>query len=211
MPRKLKTYQTSQGFYDLAVATPSMKAALEAWGSKQNLFHQGFAQETDDGEVVAAAMAKPGIVLRRPVGSDQPFREHADLPTVESLDCRPRKSKAPGKKTPKAAKTDEKGALQAAHAYERERERRERQRQKEETAAAKARARRHAAVSNAEAALESARREHEATAAKIEKDRAAIEQRAEVEEARWDKMRERLEAALHKAKGVAHFRRAFYS
>ena len=35
MPRKLKTYQTSQGFYDLAVATPSMKAALEAWGSKQ--------------------------------------------------------------------------------------------------------------------------------------------------------------------------------
>ena len=70
MPRKLKTYQTSQGFYDLAVATPSMKAALETWGSKQNLFHQGFAKETDDGEVVAAAMAKPGVVLRRPVGSD---------------------------------------------------------------------------------------------------------------------------------------------
>jgi colicin import membrane protein len=212
MPRKLKTYQTSQGFYDLAVATPSMKAALEAWGSKQNLFHQGFAKETDDGKVVAAAMAKPGIVLRRPVGSDQPFREHADLPTVESLDSRPRKSKAPSsQRTSKAAETDEKGALQAAHAYERERERRERQRQKEETAAAKARARRHAAVSNAEAALESARREHEATAAKIEKDRAAIEQRAQVEEARWDKMRERLEAALHKAKGVAHSRRAFYS
>ena len=66
-----------------------MKAALEAWGSKQNLFHQGFAKETDDGVVVAAAMAaamaKPGIVLRRPVGSDQPFREHADLPTIESL------------------------------------------------------------------------------------------------------------------------------
>jgi colicin import membrane protein len=93
MPRKLKTYQTSQGFYDLAVATPSMKAALEAWGSKQNLFHQGFAKETDDSEVVAAAMAKPGVVLRRPVGSDQPFREHADLPMVESLDTRPRKAK----------------------------------------------------------------------------------------------------------------------
>jgi hypothetical protein len=40
-------------------------------------------------------------------------------------------------------------------------------------------------VSKAEAALESARRDHEATAAKIEKDRAAIEQRAEVEEACW--------------------------
>jgi hypothetical protein len=73
MPRKLKTYQTSQGFYDLAVATPSMKAALEAWGSKQNLFHQGFAKETDDSEVVAAAMAKPGVVVRRPVGPSSPF------------------------------------------------------------------------------------------------------------------------------------------
>lgn len=31
MARKLKTYQTSLGFYDLAIAAPSMKAALEAW------------------------------------------------------------------------------------------------------------------------------------------------------------------------------------
>jgi colicin import membrane protein len=157
MPRKLKTYQTSQGFYDLAVATPSMKAALEAWGSKQNLFHQGFAKETDDSEVVAAAMGRPGVVLRRPVGSDQPFREHADLPTIESLDRSPRKSKVSrSQRIPKAAKTDEKEARKAALAYERERERRERQRQKEETAAAKVRARRHAAVAKAEAALESA-------------------------------------------------------
>src|SRR6478672_9602980 len=34
MARKLKTYTTSVGFFDLAVAAPSMKAALEAWGSK---------------------------------------------------------------------------------------------------------------------------------------------------------------------------------
>jgi colicin import membrane protein len=122
MPRKLKTYQTSQGFYDLAVATSSMKAALEAWGSKQNLFHQGFAKETDDSEVVAAEMAKPGVVLRRPVGSDQPFREHADLPTVESLDTRSRKSKvARSQRIPKAATTDKKEARKAALAYERER------------------------------------------------------------------------------------------
>ena len=33
MTRKLKTYQTSLGFYDLAIAAPSMKAALEAWGA----------------------------------------------------------------------------------------------------------------------------------------------------------------------------------
>jgi len=30
MARKLRTYQTSLGFYDLAIAAPSMKAALEA-------------------------------------------------------------------------------------------------------------------------------------------------------------------------------------
>src|ERR1700731_3483619 len=35
MARKLKTYQTSLGFFDLAIAAPSMKAALEAWGAEQ--------------------------------------------------------------------------------------------------------------------------------------------------------------------------------
>ena len=45
MARKLKTYQTSLGFFDIAIAVPSMKAALDAWGSKSNLFHQGFASE----------------------------------------------------------------------------------------------------------------------------------------------------------------------
>ena len=73
MPRKLKTYQTSLGFYDLAIAAPSMKAALDAWGAGSNLFHQGVARESGDAEVVAATMSKPGVVLRRPVGSAGPF------------------------------------------------------------------------------------------------------------------------------------------
>jgi colicin import membrane protein len=70
MPRNLKTYQTSIGFFDLATAAPSMKAALEAWGSKANLFHQGFAKEAGDPAIIAATMAKPGVVLRRAVGTD---------------------------------------------------------------------------------------------------------------------------------------------
>ncbi len=45
MARKLKTYQTSLGFFDLAMAAPSMKAALEAWGADSNLFHQGAARQ----------------------------------------------------------------------------------------------------------------------------------------------------------------------
>ena len=81
MARKLKTYQTSLGFFDQAIAAPSMKAALEAWGADSNLFHQGAAKESDDPDVIAATMAKPGVVLKRPVGSDGPFSEHAELPT----------------------------------------------------------------------------------------------------------------------------------
>jgi hypothetical protein len=80
MARKLKTYQTSLGFFDLAIAAPSMKAALLAWGSDTNLFHQGFARETDDPAIVVATLAKSGVVLRRPVGSDGAFSEHAKLP-----------------------------------------------------------------------------------------------------------------------------------
>src|SRR3954464_11365896 len=81
MARKLKTYQTSLGFFDQAIAAPSMKAALEAWGADSNLFHQGAAKETKDPEGVAAALSKPGVILRRPVGSEGPFTEDAALPT----------------------------------------------------------------------------------------------------------------------------------
>ena len=57
MAKKLKTYQTSLGFFDEAIAAPSMKAALEAWGADSNLFHQGAAKESDDPAVIAATMA----------------------------------------------------------------------------------------------------------------------------------------------------------
>jgi hypothetical protein len=43
MARKLKTHQTSLGFFDMALAAPSMKAALEAWGSTQS-FPSGFCE-----------------------------------------------------------------------------------------------------------------------------------------------------------------------
>ena len=49
MVRKLKTYQASLGFFDMAIAAPSMKAALEAWGADSNLFHQGVAKEATTG------------------------------------------------------------------------------------------------------------------------------------------------------------------
>jgi colicin import membrane protein len=118
MVRKLKTYQTSLGFYDLAIAAPSMKAALEAWGAGSNLFHQGVAKESGDPDVVAATMSKPGVVLRRPVGSNGPFREHADLPAHLAGDGpkhSPNKTIAKPKKQATRTTDDE-----AALAFERE-------------------------------------------------------------------------------------------
>jgi hypothetical protein len=204
MARKLKTYQTSLGFFDQAIAAPSMKAALEAWGADSNLFHQGAAKESDDPHVIAATMAKPGIVLRRPVGTDQPFSEHAELPT--DLDNGGPAKAARMSKRPKAKKSssrpvDEAAERKAALAYEREQKRRELDRAKEEAARQKERERRQKAVDKAQAALDKAKQEHAKRAAVIQAEVEALEKRSQTEEARWDKQKERLEAALRRARG----------
>ena len=105
MARKLKTYQTSLGFFDLAIAAPSMKAALEAWGADSNLFHQGAAGESDDPDVIAATLKRPGVVLKRPVGSDGSFNEQAALPANLSGSTEPTKSarKSKGRQGEEAA------------------------------------------------------------------------------------------------------------
>lgn len=208
--RKLKTYQTSLGFYDQAVAAPSMKAALDAWGAKSNLFHQGIAKETDDPDIVAATMASPGVVLRRPVGSDGPFTEHAELPTdLAGDEDRPRSRSKPKKRPAKTAnKTakkssrskDDRQARQAAAAFAKEEQRRESARRKEEAARARERARREKAVAAAQAVLDKARREHQARVDEIEAERAALDERAAVEEKRWDKERIKLEEAVRRAR-----------
>jgi len=82
MPRPLKVFRAHLGFYDTAVAAASRAAALKAWGSRQNLFREGVASETKDPQAVAAALAKPGVVLRRPVGSNAPFSENPGLPQI---------------------------------------------------------------------------------------------------------------------------------
>jgi hypothetical protein len=137
MARKLKTYQTSLGFFDLAVAAPSMKAALEAWGADSNLFHQGAAMQSEDPDVIKATMAAPGVVLKRPVGSGGPFKERAELPTDLAGD----RSKKAGRKSagrqpqkPSKRSHDEAAGRKAALAFEKEQERRERERAKEEAA-----------------------------------------------------------------------------
>jgi hypothetical protein len=203
MARKLKTYQTSLGFFDLAIAAPSMKAALEAWGADSNLFHQGAARESDDQDVIAAAMAKPGVVLRRPVGSAGSFGEHAELPTDLGGPGQTkvtRKSKGRTAKQPSSRPVDKAAERKAALDYEREQRRRQRERAKEETARLKDLKRRQQAVDKAQAALDKAEQEHAKRAAAIQAEVEALEKRSQAEKARWDKEKGRLGAALRGAR-----------
>jgi colicin import membrane protein len=208
MARKLKTFTTSAGFFDLAVAAPSMKAALEAWGSKNNLFQHGFAKVSEDPKIVAATMAHPGVVLRRPVGSNGAFSEHAELPT----DLPVGKAKhAPAKRSakrpePPTKPVDDKTAREAARAFEKEQKRRDSERRREEANRQRERERRERAVAAVEAALEQARQDHEARVEDIEKDRAALDKRSQAEDGRWRKKKEELEAELRKARSGSHLR-----
>ena len=68
--RVRKVYEAHLGFYDTVVAAFSQKSALAAWGSSTDLFRMGIARITNDPAKVKAALAKPGLVLRRPAGSD---------------------------------------------------------------------------------------------------------------------------------------------
>ena len=180
MARKLKTYQTSLGFFDLAVAAPSMKAALEAWGADSNLFHQGAAKQSEEPDVIAATMALPGVVLKRPVGSSGPFKEQAELPTNLAGDNITKKAGSSSvrrkpQKHPERA-TDRAAERKAALAFEKEQERREHERAKEEAAQSKERERRQKAVDTAQSDLDAARRKHEKIASNIQARLEALEE-----------------------------------
>jgi len=213
MARKLKTFTTSAGFFDLAVAAPSMKAALEAWGSRNNLFQHGFAKVSEDPKIVAATMAHPGVVLRRPVGSTGAFSEHAQLPTdLPVNNAKGGKAKhAPAKRSakrpePQTKAVDDKTAREAARAFEKEQKRRDSERRREEANRQRERERRERAIAAAEAALEQARQDHEARLEDIEKDRAALDKKSQAEDERWRKKKEELEAELRNARSGSHLR-----
>ena len=202
MARKLKTYQTSLGFFEQAIAAPSMKAALEAWGADSNLFHQGAATESHDPDVIAATMAKPGVVLKRPVGSDGPFGEHAELPKNFGQDGRKKSAHKPSAKAKKSSVRPDKAAdWKAAQAYERERQRREREEAKEEAARQKERARRQEAVDKAQAALDIAEEKHTQRVAALRAQIEGIEKKVQAEDANWDQEAKQLKAAVQRARG----------
>lgn len=100
---KLKVFRTPIGFHDAYVAAPSQKAALDAWGSENNLFASGAAERVDDPELTREPLANPGQVIRLARGT---MAEHlAALPeakprrgaTAGSAPASPNKERAPSK------------------------------------------------------------------------------------------------------------------
>ena len=156
MARKLKTYQTSLGFFDLAIAAPSMKAALEAWGADSNLFHQGAAKESDDPDVIAAAMES--LASLSGARSD-PTDRSASMPNYPPIwaaikDRRKHPASRKGKKRRSLlpSPVDKAADRNATLAFEKEHKRRERERASEEAARERERERRQRAVDKAQAA-----------------------------------------------------------
>ena len=93
--QRLKVFQAPFGFHESVVAAPSQKAALDAWGSHQNLFALGQAREADDEAAIAEALAQPGVPLARPIGSKGAFSASPESPEIDTLaPRRPAKTKA---------------------------------------------------------------------------------------------------------------------
>lgn len=176
MAPKLKVFRTHLGFYDLIVAAPSQKAALTAWGAGSNLFAQGFASAVTDPQLTQAALAKPGVVLKRQFGSRDEFAE-----SVESLHA-PKESQAESAARRAREKQDRAAAQRTARkeretARERAQEERlaETRRAQAEWSAQKRRAQEERQAAKAEAADAAERRRRE------ERDAAAAERALERE------------------------------
>jgi hypothetical protein len=163
---------------------------------------QGAAKEADDPDVIAATMAKPGVILKRPVGSDGPFGEHAELPKDLGRGERQKPAAmSPNRKAKKSSVRPDKAAdRKAAQAYERERQRRERDEAREEAARQRERERRQKAVDKAQAALDTAEEKHTQRVAALRAQIEAIEKKVQAEDTSWDEEEKQLKAALRRAR-----------
>ena len=65
MARTLKVYRMPVGFHDAYIAAPSQKAAVEAWGSDQDVFARGQAELVSDAALTEEPLASPGKVIKR--------------------------------------------------------------------------------------------------------------------------------------------------
>ncbi len=206
MPRKFQVFVTNLGFFELAIAAPSMKAALDAWGMNHNAFAHGFAKKTDDAAIVEAAMAHPGTVVKRAVGSKGAFKPDTDMPDKLPA-IAPKLASAKTKPAPKAKprpKTKPEHKSRAVLlSFQAAKEKRDRQRAREEerraAQAQKQLVRIQQATEKAQAALEDAAAHQEKALAAMEREQEKLEDRARKEKDRWNAQRRKLQASVDAA------------
>jgi len=102
MPRALKVYRTAIGFHDAYVATPTKKAALEAWGADRDLFASGRAELVTDSRLTAAPLAAPGTVLKVLRGTAA--EQFAALEKSSPRRARAKPATAPAKPVPRPSR-----------------------------------------------------------------------------------------------------------
>lgn len=88
MARQPKVFVWSDGFHAWTVAASSRAKATEAWGFERDPFKDGAAREIADGDDYAAALAEPGVPIKRGLAVDIGQVERAPRP-------KPVKPKAP--------------------------------------------------------------------------------------------------------------------
>jgi colicin import membrane protein len=191
MARQLKVFRTHLGFYDLIVAAPSKKAALEAWGASPHLFTQGFAAETTEPKLVEAALKTPGVVLKRQFGSTGEFLESVDnlrAPKASAEEAAARRARE------RRQESEKKAAAAVAQAEQRAEQRAAEQRQRDALKEAKA-----AEAGDKKDAVQRGREDKAAAAAEAAQEELRAELRSLTQQHR-DQLRdvERRETALAK-------------
>ena len=115
MAAKLKVFTWSDGFHAFTVATTSRPRALEAWGSRQDLFASGLASPLTEGPDYDAALASPGQVIERGLTVDIGKIAKAEQSPKSADDAKKTKSRAKAQARLEALEA-KLAALDTAHA-----------------------------------------------------------------------------------------------
>lgn len=160
------------------------------------------AHQTEDPEIVVATMEKPGVALRRQVGTREPFTENAELRAEASAVPAKRVTQKEGRSRRRTGATPSRDIAadrEAARAFKREELRRKRQNRKEKAHRQRETERRSQAIEAARDSLAEAERKHDTTLKEIRRVQAVLEKRHAREEARWKDEKRRLSEALQAA------------
>jgi hypothetical protein len=164
---------------------------------QQLLPPRGWRRKSTDPDVIAAALAKPGVVLERPVGSDGPFGEYADCRKISSRTDRrspPQSHRAARRQHRQREPTKRRigrlpkrtnGSGSVASARKRRKKRPDRRNANAGSGA----------VDTAQAALDKAEDEHAKRVTALRSQIEAIEKKIQAEETNWDGEPKRLKAA----------------